>query len=215
MQTMIETKSKTKQIINRIFDIIFSFIALILLFPIFVIIFILIKIISPDGPAVFRHQRVGQNGNLFKVYKFRSMVPDAEKILNEWLEKNPKIKEEYEIDFKLKDDPRIIPGVGNFIRKTSLDELPQFLNVLFGDMSVVGPRPIVEKEITKYGNNATKLLSVKPGVTGLWQVSGRNDIDYDTRVEMDMEYIDNQSIFGDIKIVCQTVLVMVFRKGAY
>ena len=199
---------------KRGFDIVFSGIALLLLLPVFAVIAILLKILSP-GPVFFGHKRIGKGGKYFRVYKFRTMVPNAEKILNEWLENNPEIKEEYEKDFKLKDDPRIVPVIGDFLRKSSLDELPQFFNSLIGDMSVVGPRPIVEKELEKYHKFAPKLLSVKPGVTGLWQVSGRNDIDYDERVEMDMEYIDNHSFFGDIKIIFQTIMVMVFRRGAY
>jgi Undecaprenyl-phosphate galactose phosphotransferase WbaP len=207
--------NKTKQILKRLFDIVFSIFAIILLSPIYLIVALLIKIKSPGAPVIFAHKRIGKNGKFFRVYKFRTMVVNAEEILEEWLKNNPKIKEEYEKDFKLKDDPRIIPGIGNFMRKASIDELPQFFNVLFGDMSVVGPRPIVEKEVPKYGKYAVKLYSVKPGVTGLWQVSGRNDIDYDERVALDMEYIDNQTFWGDIKIIIQTVLVMVFKKGAY
>ena len=199
---------------KRIFDVVFSAIALLLLSPIFIIIAILIKIFSP-GPVFFSHKRIGKNGKFFRVYKFRTMVPNAEQILQKWLKNNPEIRKEYEKDFKLKNDPRIIPVIGNFLRKSSLDELPQFFNSLIGDMSVVGPRPIVEKELEKYHRFAPKLLSVKPGITGLWQVSGRNDIDYDERIAMDMEYIDNHSFFGDLKIIFQTVMVMVFRKGAY
>jgi len=206
--------NRVKDLIKRIFDIIFSIFALLFLTPVFIIIALLMKIISP-GPIFFGHKRIGKNGKFFRVYKFRTMVPDAEKILEEWLNNNPKLKEEYEKDFKLKDDPRIVPIIGNFMRKSSLDELPQFFNSLIGDMSVVGPRPIVEKELEKYHRFAPKLLSVKPGVTGLWQVSGRNDIDYEERVAIDMEYIDTQSFIGDMKIIIQTVLVMIFRKGAY
>lgn len=204
-----------QRVLKRSFDFIFSLIALILLSPVFIIVAALIKIISPEGPVFFGHKRIGQHGKFFRVYKFRSMVPDAEQRLKKMLDENPEIKAEYEKDFKLKNDPRIIPGIGDFIRKSSIDELPQFFNSLIGDMSVVGPRPIVEKEIAKYGKYATKLYSVKAGVTGLWQVSGRNDIDYDERVALDMEYIDNQSLWLDIKIVFQTVMVMIFRKGAY
>ena len=207
-------QNRFKDFAKRVFDIVFSITALLLLAPVFLIIAILMKIISP-GPIFFGHKRIGKNGKFFRVYKFRTMVPNAEEILHEWLANNPKIKEEYEKDFKLKDDPRIVPVIGNFMRKSSLDELPQFFNSLIGDMSVVGPRPIVAKELEKYHRFAPKLLTVKPGVTGLWQVSGRNDIDYNERVTMDMEYIDNQTFFGDIKIIIQTVLVMIFRKGAY
>ena len=200
---------------KRLFDIAFSFVALILLSPVFLIIAIFIKIKSPGGPIFFGHQRIGKDGKFFRVYKFRTMVPDAQARLKKMLDENPKIREEFEKDFKLKDDPRIVPSIGNFMRKSSIDELPQFFNSLIGNMSVVGPRPIVEDEISKYGKYAVKLYSVKPGVTGLWQVSGRNDIDYDERVALDMEYIDKQTLLMDIKIIFQTVMVMIFKKGAY
>ena len=203
-----------RQFSKRIFDFIFSFSALIVLSPVFIIVSILIKILSP-GPIFFGHKRIGKDGKFFRVYKFRTMVPDAEKRLKKMLDENPEVKEEYEKDFKLKNDPRIIPGIGQFMRKASIDELPQFYNSLVGDMSVVGPRPIVEDEVKKYGKYAIKLYSVKPGVTGLWQTSGRNDIEYDERVALDMEYIDKQSLFMDIKIVIDTVKVMIFKKGAY
>lgn len=204
-----------KQFGKRVFDIVFSLFAIILLSPVYLIVAILIKIKSPGAPVIFAHKRIGKDGKFFRVYKFRTMVANAEKILEDWFENHPDIKAEYEKDFKLKDDPRIIPGIGEKMRKYSIDELPQFFNSLFGDMSIVGPRPIVEKEVGKYGKYAIKLYSVKPGVTGLWQVSGRNDIDYDERVSLDMEYIDNQTFMGDIKIIFQTVLTMVFKKGAY
>lgn len=204
-----------KQFDKRVFDIVFSLFAIILLSPVYLIVAILIKIKSPGAPVIFAHKRIGKDGKFFRVYKFRTMVANAEKILEDWFENHPEIKAEYEKDFKLKDDPRIIPGIGEKMRKYSIDELPQFFNSLFGDMSIVGPRPIVEKEVGKYGKYAIKLYSVKPGVTGLWQVSGRNDIDYDERVALDMEYIDNQTFFGDVKIIIQTILVMVFKKGAY
>lgn len=204
-----------KQFGKRVFDIVFSLFAIILLSPVYLIVAMLIKIKSPGAPVIFAHKRIGKDGKFFRVYKFRTMVANAEKILEDWFENHPDIKAEYEKDFKLKDDPRIIPGIGEKMRKYSIDELPQFFNSLFGSMSVVGPRPIVEKEVAKYGKYAIKLYSVKPGVTGLWQVSGRNDIDYDERVSLDMEYIDNQTFMGDIKIIFQTVLTMVFKKGAY
>lgn len=204
-----------KLLIKRVFDFIFSLSALIFLSPVFIIFSILIKIISPEGPIFFGHKRIGKDGKFFRVYKFRTMVPDAEAKLKKMLNENPEIRKEYEKDFKLKDDPRIIPKIGEFMRKSSIDELPQFVNALIGDMSIVGPRPIVEKEVEKYGKYAIKLYSVKPGVTGLWQVSGRNDIEYDERVTLDMEYIDKQSLLLDIKIIIDTIKVMIFRKGAY
>ena len=206
---------ETRQIKKRLFDIAFSSAALLCLSPVFLIVSLLIKVKSPNGPIFFGHQRIGKDGKFFRVYKFRTMVPDAEKRLKELLDKDEETRKEFEQDFKLKNDPRIISGVGHFLRKSSLDELPQFFNSLIGNMSVVGPRPIVEDEIEKYGKYAKKLLSVKPGVTGLWQVSGRNDIDYNERVSLDMEYIDKQSFWLDVKIIIKTVQVMIFRKGAY
>jgi len=209
------SQNNTYTFFKRGFDIFFSLFAILLFSPIFLIIAVLIKINSPKGEIIFGHKRIGKDGKLFKVYKFRTMVPNAENILQELLKNNPEKKEEYEKDFKLKDDPRIIPIVGNFLRKSSLDELPQFFNSLIGDMSIVGPRPIIQAEIEKYGKYANKLFSVKPGVTGLWQVSGRNDISYNERVNLDMNYIDKRNLFEDIRIVFETVRVMLFRKGAY
>jgi len=210
----IRNKYKTS-IKKRFFDISFSLIILTLLCPVFALIGLLIKIKSPEGQVFFAHKRLGLDGKEFNCYKFRSMNPNAEKILEEWLNENPKIKEEFEIDFKLKNDPRLIKGLGDFLRKTSLDELPQFFNVLKGEMSVVGPRPIVKKEKIKYGNIINIFLAVKPGITGLWQISGRNDVTYQERIMMDIEYIKNQDFFMDIKIVFRTLLVMLNKQGAY
>lgn len=201
--------------LKRSLDVSFSIFAIILLSPIFLIVFLIIKIKSPDGPVIFGHERIGKNGESFKVYKFRSMVVNAQDLLNKLFKENPVLEEEFKRDFKLKDDPRIIPGIGNFIRKTSLDELPQFFNVLIGNMSVVGPRPIVKDEVEKYKEHIDIYYKVKPGLTGLWQVSGRNDIDYNERVCMDLEYIQKQSLWTDIIIILKTVKVMLFRSGAY
>ncbi len=199
----------------RIFDVVFSLAVLVLLSPVFLVIGLLIKLNSPDGPVFFAHRRIGLNGEEFDCYKFRTMVPDADKKLRKLLDSNPEAKAEYERDFKLKDDPRIVPRIGDILRKTSLDELPQFYNVLIGDMSVVGPRPIVEAEKEKYGNFMNTLVSVKPGITGLWQVSGRNDTSYDTRVMLDVNYIYNKNILLDMKLIFKTVMVMLTKQGAY
>ena len=200
---------------KRLFDFAFSLLALVVLSPLILIISLIIKINAPGGPIFFGHKRIGKDGKFFRVYKFRTMVVNAEEKLQKMLDKNPEIRAEYEKDFKLRDDPRVIPYIGDFMRRSSLDELPQFFNSLIGNMSVVGPRPIVEEEISKYGKYKTKLYSVKPGVTGLWQVSGRNDITYDERVALDMEYIDTYSPIMDIKIIMKTISVMIFRRGAY
>jgi len=208
-------KKKSRMLKKRVFDIIFSLFAIILLTPIMIIIAILIKVNSPEGTVLFKQRRLGLYGKEFRVLKFRTMVPDAEVKLQEMFTKNPKIQKEFEKDFKLKNDPRIISSIGSFLRKSSLDELPQFFNSLMGTMSIVGPRPIINVELKMYGKFQEKFLSIKPGITGLWQVSGRNDIDYEERVLLDMKYIDTDSFWGDIKIILKTVKVVIFRDGSY
>ncbi len=197
------------KILKRTVDIIGSLLGLILLSPIFLILSIVVKADSP-GPIFFAHKRLGYNGNLIKIYKFRTMVINAEELLNNL---SPEQKEEFAKNFKLENDPRITK-VGNFLRKSSLDELPQLLNILKGELSIVGPRPIVEKELKNYGIYGEKLLSVKPGLTGNWQANGRSDTTYEERVEMDMQYIDNRSIFMDIKIIFKTFSAVIKKQGA-
>lgn len=201
--------------IKRTFDIIFSIGALIFCFPFFILIGFLIFISSP-GKVIYSHQRVGRGGKFFKCYKFRTMYPNADERLKDILASNPKLQEEWNRSFKLKQDPRITP-IGSILRKTSLDELPQFWNVLRGDLSVVGPRPVVHEEVHKYlGAKAPKILSVRPGLTGPWQVSGRSNIScYKKRIELDEYYIDNRSLILDIKLIAKTIPVMLFSKGAY
>lgn len=194
---------------KRIFDIISSLVAIIVLGPILIIIAILIKRDS-KGPAFFAHKRLGKNGEIIKVYKCRTMVQNAEELLKKL---TPEQKEEFAKNFKLENDPRITK-LGNFLRKSSLDELPQLINILKGDMSVVGPRPIVEKELEMYGKYASKLLSVKPGLTGNWQANGRSDTTYEERVQLDMEYIDNRSFGMDILIILKTALMVIKGTGA-
>jgi len=199
---------------KKIFDIGFSIFALIITLPITIPIAIVIKL-TDGGNIIYGHERVGKDGKKFKVLKFRSMYMDADKKLKEILVNDPKAKEEWEKTFKLKNDPRVTP-IGKFLRKSSLDELPQFINVLKGDMSVVGPRPVVEEELTKYYKEKAELYkSVKPGVTGYWQVEGRSDTDYDERIRMDEYYIKNQSFLLDLKIILKTIKVMLTGKGAY
>lgn len=177
------------------------------------IIAILIYLDSP-GPIVFGHKRVGQDGKSFSCYKFRSMVPNAQEALEQYLKDNPAAREEWERDFKLKDDPRVTK-IGKFLRKTSLDELPQLWNVLVGDMSLVGPRPIVRDEIVKYGDYINDFYLVPPGITGVWQVSGRSDTTYEERVLMDSWYVHNWSVWIDIVYLLKTVLAVAKSKGAY
>ena len=200
------------RLIKRCFDIVASSIGLLIISPF--LLWIAIKVSSSGGPIFYGHKRVGQNGKSFSCYKFRTMMPNAAQLLQELLERDPEAKAEWERDFKLKNDPRITP-IGNFLRKTSLDELPQLWNVLKGEMSLVGPRPIVDAELERYGNQVDHYLKAKPGITGLWQISGRNDITYDTRVYLDAWYVKNWSLFNDIVILLRTVKVILKRDGAY
>ena len=197
------------KICKRVFDFILALIGIVTLSPIFLILIILVKLDS-KGPAFFSHKRLGQNGNTIKVYKFRTMVSNAKEVFDNFTYEQ---KEEFRINFKLENDPRITK-IGRILRKTSLDELPQLLNIIIGNMSIVGPRPIINEEIVKYGTNAKKLFSVKPGLTGYWQANGRSETTYEERVEMDMFYIDNMSMGLDIKIILKTFLTVLEGKGA-
>ena len=195
--------------LKRTIDLICSCLALVLLSPIFLLIAIAVRLDS-KGPVFFGHKRIGQDGKIIKVYKFRSMVINAAEVFNNFTSEQ---KTEFEKNFKLENDPRITK-VGDFLRKTSLDELPQLLNIIIGNMSIVGPRPIVEKEKVKYGIYIDKLVSVKPGLTGYWQAHGRSDTTYDERVQMDMYYIDNRSTLLDFKIIVKTFLSVIKKEGA-
>lgn len=187
-------------------------IALVLLAPVF---YIVSKKIKADGGSAFYAQRrIGQGGKEFGCRKFRSMIVNADQVLEGYLAQNPEAREEWAREFKLKDDPRITP-IGHTIRRTSIDELPQLINVLKGEMSLVGPRPIVEGERHFYGDKFDHYLSVKPGITGLWQASGRNDISYEQRVALDTWYVENWSLWNDIVIILKTISVVLARKGAY
>lgn len=202
-------RKKVYLAIKRLIDIIGSLIGIILLSPIYIIIAILIKFDSP-GKIVFGHTRKGKGGKDIKVYKFRTMYSNANEIFESFTSEQ---KEEYYKNFKLDNDPRVTK-LGGFLRKTSLDELPQLFNILKGDMTIIGPRPIVEKEISKYGDNAEKLFSVVPGLAGYWQANGRSDTTYEERVEMDMYYIDNMSFYLDVKILFQTAISVLKGEGA-
>ena len=196
---------------KRIFDIVGATIALIFFSPIMAIIYILLKFTC--GKPLFFHLRVGRNGVPFHCYKFRSMVINADQVLIDHLNNNPAAREEWNQTFKLTNDPRIT-WCGGFLRMTSLDELPQLINVLRGDMSLVGPRPIVHAEIELYADNIGAYYSCRPGVTGLWQVSGRNLVSYERRVELDVLYASKQSLRFDLNILLRTVLVVISRHGA-
>ena len=199
--------------IKKIFDFLLAIILIIIFSPILLCLYILVYI-STKGKPLFSHLRIGKNGRKFKVYKFRTMHLNADEKLQSLLDTCEESRNEWEAEFKLKNDPRITK-LGNILRKTSLDELPQLINVIRGEMSLVGPRPIVEKEIEKYGEYFEYFVAVKPGITGLWQVSGRNDIDYDERVQLDVWYARNWSIELDLQILIKTIIVVLSKKGSY
>ncbi len=199
------------EFLKRLFDIILTSIALIVLSPAFIIIAILIKNDS-KGSVLYRHKRIGKNGKYIYLYKFRSMYSDSKERLEKLLE-NPKIRKEWEENFKLDNDPRITK-IGKFLRKTSLDELPQLLNILMGDMSLVGPRPIIDGEIEKYGKDTSKFLSVTPGLTGWWACNGRSCTSYDERKKLELYYVDHRSIRLDFKIILKTFISVLKGNGA-
>ncbi len=199
--------------VKRGMDIVFGLIGVICLVPLTIIIYICRKALKEDGPIFYEQLRIGKDGKHFRLYKYRTMVVDADERLKEYLKENEDARKEFEENHKLKNDPRITK-LGNFLRKTSLDEVPQFLNVLKGDMSLVGPRPIVNSEIPKFGNKIGIVHSVKPGITGYWAVNGRSDTTYDDRVNMEVFYAENYSLRLDIKIIFKTVLTVLKKEGA-
>ncbi|RYL95180.1 sugar transferase [Sporolactobacillus sp. THM7-4] len=195
---------------KRAMDLVGSLLGLILLSPVFLLIALLIKLEDPKGKIIFRQIRVGKNGQTFYIYKFRSMVANAEQLLNKLLDKN----ETTGAMFKMRDDPRVT-RIGHFLRKTSLDELPQLINVLKGEMSLVGPRPPLPREVEKYSEYDQQRLLIKPGCTGLWQVSGRSNVGFHQMVELDINYIKHRNIKLDIKIMLKTCLMLLGSKDAY
>ena len=199
--------------IKRFIDLSIVIVGGMIVLPWLVLFALLIKISSP-GPVLYGHTRLGLNGKHFKAYKFRSMVVDAKEQLEIMLESNPKIREEWETNHKLKNDPRVT-AIGRFLRRTSFDEFPQLINILKGEMSLVGPRPVVDEEVAKYGEDYNRIFSVKPGLTGLWQVSGRSDTNYAERVAFDTYYLQSWSVWLDLWILYKTVGVVVRGKGAY
>ncbi|MEG4577734.1 sugar transferase [Microcoleus sp. N3A4] len=203
------------ELFKRLFDILFSLSVLILFAPVYLLLAFLIAL-SSSGPIFYVQERVGKNRKRFYCLKFRTMVENADDILLEIMENSPHLRQEFEDNFKLKQDPRIT-WIGRFLRMTSLDEFPQFWNVLKGDMSVVGPRPLVEEELPRYGRHINKILTIRPGITGLWQVSGRNDIPYPRRVQIDLYYANDKNLWMDMWIVFKTIGVVIFPKnnGAY
>lgn len=195
--------------VKRIIDVIISIIGLIVLSPIFLILAIIIKLDS-KGPVFFAHTRYGKDGKKFKMYKFRTMYENAQDMINDF---TPEQMKEWKENFKLQDDPRITK-VGKFLRKTSLDELPQIVNIIKGDLSIIGPRPVIEEELEKYGDNKDKFLSVTPGLTGYWQANGRSSTTYEQRMEMELYYIDNISPKLDVKIFFKTIESVIKKEGA-
>ncbi len=199
--------------IKALFDKILSISLFIFFLPLLIILYLIVYI-SSNGDPIYKQRRVGKDNKTFNIYKFRTMKKNADEMLEEILENNPELKAEWEKEFKLHDDPRIT-RIGKFLRKTSLDELPQLFNVFQGKMSLVGPRPIIEDEIKKYGEYFNYFTAVKPGITGLWQVSGRNDISYEERVRLDVWYVRNWSMELDIMILVKTAAIVLMRKGSY
>jgi Undecaprenyl-phosphate galactose phosphotransferase WbaP len=197
---------------KRVFDLIVAAVLLIGVGPAMLVIALLVR--RDGGPALFGHTRIGASGRNFRCWKFRTMVVDSDRVLRELLERDAEARSEWERDFKLRRDPRIT-RIGSFLRKTSLDELPQLINVLTGEMSLAGPRPIVRQEVERYGDYIASYWQCRPGLSGPWQVSGRNDVSYQTRVTLDHHYVENWSFARDIAILAKTVVVVLRRSGAY
>ncbi len=201
------------KIIKRIVDILAGIIGIMILIPLMLIIKVA-NIFTKDTASIFFSQnRIGKGGKVFKMYKFRTMMVGAEEELDRLLAENEDLRNEYEINKKIKDDPRVTK-IGRFLRKTSLDEFPQFINILKGEMSLVGPRPYLKREKKDMGEDYYKIIEMTPGLTGLWQISGRSDISFEERVKLDIEYYNNNSFIGDVKILLKTITTVLDRKGA-
>lgn len=198
---------------KRSFDILVALAALVVLSPIFVLIMALVKY-SDGGSVFYGHRRIGYNGSTFRCLKFRTMAENGDVLLQQHLEQNPEALEEWRATRKLQDDPRVTV-IGTVLRKLSLDELPQLVNILKGEMSIVGPRPVVEDELELYEASAVYYLRSRPGLTGLWQVSGRNDVSYATRVAFDTHYVRNWSLTSDLVIVARTIPAVCLSRGSY
>ncbi|AYD02486.1 sugar transferase [Neorhizobium sp. NCHU2750] len=200
-------------LVKRTFDITSAGLALIVFSPIFLMIMGLVKF-TDKGPAFYGHTRIGHKGRAFKCLKFRTMAVNGEEILRNHLRDNPEAAEEWRATRKLKDDPRVT-AVGRVLRKLSLDELPQLLNIVRGEMSVVGPRPVVDDELKVYDSSAVYYLQTRPGLTGLWQISGRNDVSYETRIAFDTQYVQNWSLVQDVSIILKTIPAVCLARGSY
>lgn len=207
-------KIKIENIIKRIIDVVGALVGVIALIPLTIIIYITrIVLKENDGPIFYDQLRIGKDGKVFKMYKYRSMVIGADEKLFKYLEENEEARKEYKEYKKLKDDPRITK-IGKFLRKTSLDEFPQFINVLKGDMSLVGPRPYLPREKEDMGEYYTYIIKSRPGITGYWQIAGRSDVNFDDRLKMDYDYNKNRSLKTDLKILVKTVLNVIKKEGA-
>lgn len=211
--TKVKSKSKILQSIylfcKRFLDIVLSLVGIVCVSPFMLVITILIKKDS-KGPVFFKHKRIGKNGKEIAIYKFRTMIVDAEKKIKEF---TPEQKKEFEKNYKLNNDPRVTK-FGRILRKTSLDELPQLFNILKGELSLIGPRPVIKKELEKYGYNQDKFLSITPGLTGFWAANGRSCTTYDQRMQLELYYVDNVSLILDIKIIFKTIFSVIKRQGA-
>jgi lipopolysaccharide/colanic/teichoic acid biosynthesis glycosyltransferase len=207
--------SKSSNFAKRLFDIVFSLSVLVLCAPIYLVLAVAIACTS-SGSIFYIQERVGKNHRHFGCIKFRTMIPNADRLLHEMMAQSADLRQEFSENFKLKEDPRITK-IGRFLRTTNLDEFPQFINVLRGEMSVVGPRPLVPEEIERYGTDIDRILTIRPGITGLWQVSGRNDIPYAQRIRIDVNYVKRRNFWLDLRIVFKTMLLTLIAKnnGAY
>ena len=208
MATTLQKRAK------RTFDVLFAMAALIS-FGIPMLVIALIMKLTVGGPVIYAHRRVGLDGRLFPCLKYRTMLVDADERLEHLLATDPEAAEEFAESQKLRNDPRIIPYIGQFLRKTSLDELPQFVNVLLGHMSIVGPRPVTKEEWAKYYGSQHAYTETRPGITGLWQISGRNEVDYAERVQMDAAYIKDWSFSQDFRIIFRTIGVVCVQRNGY
>lgn len=209
----LRAESHAYHFLKRCVDIAGSSLGLLLLLPVFLIVSAFVFASDP-GPVLYRQKRVGKGGRLYWMFKFRSMRQDADKVLAELLATDPEIRAEFEQTYKLKNDPRLLK-CGSFLRSSSLDELPQLLNVLIGDMSLVGPRPVVEKEVPKLGDWYSTYVRMKPGCAGLWQCSGRNDTSYEDRITLNEQYYRTASVRTDFLVMWKTLVSMATKKGAY
>jgi lipopolysaccharide/colanic/teichoic acid biosynthesis glycosyltransferase len=214
-QKQISRRRKSQDLKKRLFDIVFSLLVLVLCAPLYLCLALTIATTS-SGSIFYIQERVGKNHRHFGCIKFRTMIPNADRLLSEMMAESAELRQEFSENFKLKSDPRITK-IGKFLRTTNLDEFPQFINVLKGEMSIVGPRPLVPEEIERYGTQIDRVLTIRPGITGLWQVSGRNDIPYAERIRIDVSYVKRRSFWLDLRIVIKTVLLTIMPRnnGAY